>query len=47
MGFSHAFTPSNFDDIKESRKYKEFDEKKIVNFNIPFHSRKFVKTRFL
>ena len=28
MGFSHAFTPSNFDDIKESRKYKEFDEKK-------------------
>ena len=28
MGFSHAFTPSNFDDIKKSRKYKEFDEKK-------------------
>ena len=48
MGFSHAFTPSNFDDIKESRKYKEFDEKKkIVNLNIPFNSKKIVKTRFL
>ena len=48
MGFSHAFTPSNFDDIKESRKYKEFDEKKkIVNLNIPFNSKKIVKTGFL